>query len=227
MPKKMSIGEKRNWLSENAEHDILINMDDDDLYRAQYIQHSIDTLLNHKKDCVGCLNMLLVNTNKDYEISLIQCVKEYELLDESTLCMKKSHWMKYKYQDSSKGEGCTIFGKKSKCGETRIEHCVICVVWDENTIDKDPYTKNVINAKLDETSLKLLKKIYGIYKMENVKSENNDSTPTVEIPVNLLKAIRNLIEITNSRVQWKIEELFPVGTMVKQVDDLLLSDQAK
>ena len=45
--------------------------------------------------------------------------------------------------------------------------------------------------------------------------------------VHLLKNIRNLIEITNSRIQWKTEELFPVGNMVKQVDDLLLSDQAK
>ena len=226
MPKKMSIGEKRNWLSENAEHDILINMDDDDLYISKYIQHSIDTLLNHKKDCVGCLNMLFVNTKKNYEISLLQCIKDYKLLDESTLCMKKSHWMKYKYQDSSRGEGCTIFGEKSKCGETMIEHCVICVVWDKNTIDKDLYTQNVIDAKLDELSLKLLKKIYGPSNMENIEDSVND-TPTIEISLELLKNIRNLIEVTNSRIKWKTEELLHVGAIVKQVNDLLQSDQAK
>ena len=230
MPKKMSIGEKRNWLSKNAEHEILINMDDDDLYNAKYIQHSIDTLLNYKKDCVGCLNMLFVNTKKNYEISLLQCAKEYELLHEATLCMKKSHWRKYNYQDSSRGEGCSIFGKASKCGETNIEYCMVCVVWDKNTVNKDIYTQDAINVKLDKISLKLLKKIFETSNMENTKDEvskNNASVPTVVIPLELLKNIRNLIEVTNSRVQWKTEELLPVGTMVKQVDELLISDQAK
>ena len=226
MSKKMSIGEKRNWLSENAEHEILINMDDDDLYNGKYIQHSIDTLLNHKKDCVGCLDMLFVNTKNDYEIAAIKCEKDYKLLDEATLCMKKSHWRKYKYQDSSRAEGCGIFGEKSKCGETMIEHCMVCVIWDKNTINKDIFTQYVIDARLDETSLKLLKKIYGTSKMENIESgdsQNNDSILTAEIPLELLKNIRNLIEIANSRIQWKLEELYPVGNMVKELDDLLIS----
>ena len=226
MSKKMSIGEKRNWLSENAEHEILINMDDDDLYNTKYIQHSIDTLLNHKIDCVGCLDMLFVNTNKNYEISSIKCKKNYNLLHEATLCMKKSHWRKYKYQDSSRAEGNGIFGKKSKCGETMIEHCMVCVMWDKNTINKDIFTQYVIDARLDETSLKLLKKIYGTSKMENIESgdsQNNDSILTAEIPLELLKNIRNLIEIANSRIQWKLEELYPVGNMVKELDDLLKS----
>jgi hypothetical protein len=38
-----------------------------------------------------------------------------------------------------------------------------------------------------------------------------------------LKNIRNLIEISNSRIQWKLEELYPVGNMVKELDDLLKS----
>ena len=226
MSKKMSIGEKRNWLSENAEHEILINMDDDDLYNTKYIQHSIDTLLNHKIDCVGCLDMLFVNTNKNYEISSIKCKKNYNLLHEATLCMKKSHWRKYKYQDSSRAEGNGILGKKSKCGETMIEHCMVCVMWDKNTINKDIFTQYVIDARLDETSLKLLKKIYGTSKMENIESgdsQNNDSILTAEIPLELLKNIRNLIEIANSRIQWKLEELYPVGNMVKELDDLLIS----
>ena len=224
MPKKMSIGEKRNWLSENAKHEILINMDDDDLYNPQYIQHSIDTLLNYKKDCVGCLNMLFVNTKKDYEFSFLMCIKDYKLLHEATMCMKKSHWKKFKYNNSSKGEGDSICGKNGKYGETNIQKCMICVVWDNNTVDKAFHTQNVINAKLDEVSLKLLKNIYGTSKMEttdNEVSRDNASNDKVEISLELLKKIRNLIEVTNSRIQWKTEELLPVGLMVRQMDELL------
>ena len=226
MPKKMSIGEKRNWLSANANHEILINMDDDDLYRAEYIQHSIDTLLNYKKDCVGCLNMLFVNTKKDYEFSFLKCIKDYKLLHEATMCMKKSHWKKFKYNNSSKGEGDSICGKNGKYGETNIEKCMICVVWDNNTVDKAFHTQNVINAKLDEVSLKLLKNIYGTSKMEttdNEVSRDNASNDKVEISLELLKNIRNLIEVTNSRIQWKTEELLPVGIMIKQMDEFLKS----
>ena len=31
----------------------------------------------------------------------------------------------------------------------------------------------------------------------------------------------DLIEVTNTRVNWKIEELLPVGIMIKQIDELL------
>ena len=44
----------------------------------------------------------------------------------------------------------------------------------------------------------------------------------IEIPLELLKNIRNLIEVANTRVNWKIEELLPVGIMIKQIDELLV-----
>ena len=53
--------------------------------------------------------------------------------------------------------------------------------------------------------------------MESIKEE----TKTIEISLELLKNIRNLIEVTNSRVNWKIEELLPVGILIKQIDELL------
>ena len=43
----------------------------------------------------------------------------------------------------------------------------------------------------------------------------------IEISKELLQNIRNLIEVTNARVNWKTEELLPVGIMIKQIDELL------
>lgn len=54
--------------------------------------------------------------------------------------------------------------------------------------------------------------------MESIKEE----TKTVEMPLELLKNIRNLIEVANTRVNWKIEELLPVGIMIKQIDELIV-----
>lgn len=52
--------------------------------------------------------------------------------------------------------------------------------------------------------------------------EPKAESKNIEIPLELLKNIRNLIEVANTRVNWKIEELLPVGIMIKQIDELLV-----
>ena len=54
--------------------------------------------------------------------------------------------------------------------------------------------------------------------MELNKESNKES---IEISLELLKNIRNLIEVTNTRINWKIEELLPVGLIIKQIDEIL------
>tara|TARA_B100001123_G_C15313956_1_gene1025435 strand:+ start:1123 stop:1323 length:201 start_codon:yes stop_codon:yes gene_type:complete len=59
----------------------------------------------------------------------------------------------------------------------------------------------------------------SVQEIKEIKEKNN--TETIEISKELLQNIRNLIEVTNDRIKWKTEELFPVGVMVKQIDELL------
>ncbi len=53
------------------------------------------------------------------------------------------------------------------------------------------------------------------------KIETESKNETIEISKELLQNIRNLIEITNDRINWKISELLPVGVMIQQLDELL------
>jgi len=58
-----------------------------------------------------------------------------------------------------------------------------------------------------------------------MESETNTTEVTkIEISVELLQNIRNLIEVTNDRIKWKMEELLPVGVMIKQIDELLTNN---
>ena len=54
---------------------------------------------------------------------------------------------------------------------------------------------------------------------------NNDNKQvdniTVEVSIDIIKNIRNLIEVVNDRIKWKSEELLPIGIMIKQLDDLI------
>tara|TARA_B100000902_G_C26806291_1_gene666924 strand:+ start:100 stop:525 length:426 start_codon:yes stop_codon:yes gene_type:complete len=133
--------------------------------------------------------------------------------------MKKEFFMRCnQYNNSNKGEGKNMYKNyKSKCVMSDIFKCMICVCWGGNTINKDIFLDYKINMNIQGDSLNILKNIFNEYKMEPVKEESKN----IEIPVELLKNIRNLIEVTNTRVNWKIEELLPVGIMIKQIDELL------
>lgn len=216
---EMSIGKKRNWLSNTSSHGYLINMDDDDLYLPSYLNHSIDILMNTGKQITGSLDMLFIYPQRDYQMSFIRCVRDFKLYHEATLCMTKSYFMKCnQYNNSSKGEGKNMYkNHKIKCGLSDITKCMICVCWDGNTVNKDKFLDYRIDMKIQGDSLNILKNIFSEYKMEGIKEESKN----IEIPIELLKNIRNLIEVTNARVNWKVEELLPVGIMIKQIDELL------
>tara|TARA_B100000700_G_C14915037_1_gene794234 strand:+ start:429 stop:617 length:189 start_codon:yes stop_codon:yes gene_type:complete len=52
------------------------------------------------------------------------------------------------------------------------------------------------------------------------KQETKDAT-MVEVSVDLLKSLRNLLEVSNERMKWKLEELLPVGITIQQLDEIL------
>ena len=43
----------------------------------------------------------------------------------------------------------------------------------------------------------------------------------VEVSLDLLKNLRNLLEVSNERMKWKLEELLPVGLTIQQLDEIL------
>jgi len=220
----LSIGKKRNRLSDNSSYEYLINMDDDDLYLPSYLNHNIDILTNTDKDITGCLDMLFIYPQKGYQVSYIKCVRDFKLYHEATLCMTKTYFRSCdKYKDSNKGEGGNIYKNSKFCGISNVTECMICVCWDGNTVNKDRFLDYRINMNIKGDSLNILKNIFEEDKtMESIKEEGKQ---TLEISKELLQNIRNLIEVTNTRVNWKIEELLPVGIMIKQIDELLESSK--
>ena len=55
-----------------------------------------------------------------------------------------------------------------------------------------------------------------------MESENNTTeVKKIEISVELLQNIRNLLEVASGRINWKLEELYPVGITVQQMDEIL------
>lgn len=60
LPKKITLGEKRNVMHEHAKGSIIVYMDDDDYYPPERVQHAVDTLLaNPKALCAGSSEMYI------------------------------------------------------------------------------------------------------------------------------------------------------------------------
>ena len=47
----------------------------------------------------------------------------------------------------------------------------------------------------------------------------------IEVPVDLIKNTRSILDVVNSRVHWKSHELLPMGILIKQLDDIIATIQ--
>ena len=56
---------------------------------------------------------------------------------------------------------------------------------------------------------------------ESITIMETENIKKVEVNEELLRNIRNILEVTNDRVKWKIEELLPIGLVIQQIDNLL------
>ena len=60
LDKKMSLGEKRNYMHKKAKGSIIVYMDDDDYYPPERIEHAVDKLQNNKEAlCAGSSEMYI------------------------------------------------------------------------------------------------------------------------------------------------------------------------
>jgi len=56
--------------------------------------------------------------------------------------------------------------------------------------------------------------------MENTKEENKQEKK-VEVPFELIRSVRNVIEVASGRINWKTDELLPVGMLLKHIDEII------
>jgi len=63
-----------------------------------------------------------------------------------------------------------------------------------------------------------------IEEIEEIKNESNESNKTIEVTPAFLKNIKAVMEIASQRIHWKSDELYPVGTVMKELSDYLKVD---
>jgi glycosyltransferase involved in cell wall biosynthesis len=152
---KCNIGEKRNELVEKANHNIVVFMDDDDLYEPTYISHSYHILKKNKAGCVGCDKMIFIyppyTKNDFYALNAGNKL----LIHEATMMFYKSWYNKTKgFINCNRAEGLGITSScKLKTIELTNPHLTMtAVVHGKNTIDKEKFkgNNNLAEMKIDQ-----------------------------------------------------------------------------
>jgi hypothetical protein len=165
-----SIGQKRNILSKMATHDILINMDDDDIYFPSYIKHTTSVLFENfpkGNGLVGSNQMLFIYPHLNFRCTGIRCGSKRQI-HEGTMCFHKKYIRSMGgFSRNSKGEGARLIdGSENRCQNIEIYKQMICTGHEGNTICKKqfadktlPLTSNLQDVIYDLPQFKILEQI--------------------------------------------------------------------
>lgn len=116
--KKMTIGEKRNFLCSKARHEYIAHMDDDDWYPSESIACRIRILLEYEKftgqnACFGCTKVLCLDiiNGRMFEAFDSSVDGFPATISESTMAYSKAYWNKQQFDDGSNFAECLPFIK--------------------------------------------------------------------------------------------------------------------
>jgi glycosyltransferase involved in cell wall biosynthesis len=157
---RRSIGYKRNALVKMATHNIIACMDSDDLYMSTYLKYSLDKMKKEKVGLVGSPQMLFLYPHLDWRLTVIDCnVKR--MIHEATMVFNKKYWKSMGgFNTEGTGEGCKMIDGMSdkKIGKTDIQHIMICICHNSNTVPKDQFKDSPsIKYNLSDFDIDLIK----------------------------------------------------------------------
>lgn len=132
---RMTIGQKRNRLVEQAKGEYIAHMDTDDVYFPTYIERSIGWMNEKKKNVTGTSDMIFLF--KDGHSGSMRNPL-LSMANEATLVYKKSFWEKGPFSTDQTNEGISFLkGRHWEISHSDIHEVMICLCHDENTVDKN------------------------------------------------------------------------------------------
>lgn len=161
LEEKTNIYDKRNLLNklaiETYDAEIIVCMDDDDIYSSWKIYESVQKLLDSKKQIVGCNTTYILYTNTGNIHKNI--VQNHNYASNGTMAYSKSYAMNHKhvtknnYVISNEEESFTNGFTEDMC-QLDPENIVLMIAHENNTVCKDKLRKH--GTKVSENFRKYL-----------------------------------------------------------------------
>jgi hypothetical protein len=134
---KMTIGAKRNLAVERASHDVLMMLDDDDVYPNNSVLTRVAYLLAEPKKgaifstTIPCYD---IHEKKSFMNVPPNVLRMSERVSEATLCFTRDFWEKQKFPDQQIAEGnAFIRGREVMCRDVSPQDVIVSLVHKKNT----------------------------------------------------------------------------------------------
>jgi glycosyltransferase involved in cell wall biosynthesis len=138
----MTIGAKRNLGVEKASHDILVMMDDDDVYPNHSIVARVaHMLMEPRKECLFSTTIpcYQIHDKKSFMNVPPITLPMSERVSEATLCFTRSFWESRKFTDEQIAEGdAFVRGREHMCRELSPQDVIVSLVHKKNTSARRP-----------------------------------------------------------------------------------------
>jgi hypothetical protein len=133
----MTIGAKRNLAVEKASHDVLVMLDDDDVYPGNSLLTRVAMLLaKPSKQCVFCTTIpsFDIHQKKSWMNVPPMTLPMSERVSEATLCFTREFWNSRKFSDIQIAEGnAFIRGREQMCRELSPQHVIVSLTHKRTT----------------------------------------------------------------------------------------------
>ena len=133
----LTIGEKRNLGVEKAMYDVLVMMDDDDVYPNNSVLHRVAMMLKEPaKDCAFCTTIPcydIANYSSFMNVPPITLPMS-ERVSEASLIFTRKFWEDKKFESISMAEGnAFIHGREAMCRELSPQEVIVSLVHPKNS----------------------------------------------------------------------------------------------
>lgn len=134
----MTISQKRNLAVESAMYDLMVTMDDDDVYPNNSVLHRVAMLLKEPvKQCGFCTTIPCYDVSKFSSFMNVppMTLTMSERVSEATLIFTRQFWNEGKFDDSVHiGEGnAFIRGREQMCRELSPQDVIVSLIHPKNT----------------------------------------------------------------------------------------------
>jgi hypothetical protein len=156
-----TIGQKRNIAVEQATHDILVVMDDDDVYNEKsLIQRASMMLKTPEKECAFCTTIPCYDIENDKSFMSLPSplASVSECVSEATLIFTKKFWLKNKFGNLQSKEGTKLIGgREPLCRVLSPKDILVSLLHSSNAFKRDtPPDSNGCHYKFSEEVQKIL-----------------------------------------------------------------------
>jgi len=138
----MSIGAKRNLAVEKASHDILIMLDDDDVYPNNSILTRVAYMLTQPaKGCVFSTTIPCYEIHKKMSFMNVPPITlpMSQRVSEATLCFTRHFWQTRGFPDQQIAEAdLFIRGRETQCREVSPQDVIVSLIHKKNTSSRKP-----------------------------------------------------------------------------------------